>query len=448
MLNALAQILGVPDAALWASAIADWGERVELYRNYVVGRHPLVLTERQRNMLQLSPSSFSVDYTDEVVRAMSERLIVNSVSKVDGRQSDADWISTLLRQSDFDILQSQLHYAAIRDGDAYIMLDWDGPDRENMILTLDFAFNGSTGIIPVDFNAAGHLLRAVKVFDLGGATFAWVYDVRDDVGLQLQYSVDKAAVTHIQTVAWPGPIPIIPFSNRRDLISNMGMSEVAKVLPSQDALNRTMIDMQMTSRFSAFPAFFAKGFKYKQSPVEPGVVINPTENNNHQLVSAMDMKALPQAGMAGYIEQLDRIVEFMADISQTPLRSKWGANLSGEAMGRLESGLLSKIGSAQVYFGNSWKIVFDTADTLWHAVSGSDFTVDWDDVEVRSGESIIRQAVEVYKVMNNRRLFMRMINKVLDLDEEAIDELLEQDEQDESNQPVVQGAVNDDRDDV
>lgn len=450
MLSHLAEVLGIPDAENWVAEITDWGERVQLYRDYTEGKHRVVLTERQRGNLKVH-EPFSVDYTDTIVRSMSERLVVEEIVDTDG--AETEWLEALLERSDFDILQMQLHNAAVRDGDAYVTITRNvlpEPAAEpELRLAVDFAWNGRVGIIPIRYDSNGMLLEAVKVFEYQGERYAWHYGEN----LITKYLVVEEALetTEDGVEAWESSmLPIVPFSNRREPGYEMGVSEIAKVLPSQDSLNMTMLDMLMDSRMTAFRLYFAKGFEVDAAALAPGMIIEVSESNPDKL-SNIDFSVVSGATSYNYIDQLDRIVDFMADVSNTPLQSKWGANESGEARRQRESGLLAKIDAAQVYFGNSWELVAVAAAQIARDFGRTGdmprFTVIWEEPEVRSDQAIIEQAVMVYNVTRSLELFLNMINRTLGWDKEEVEKFIK--ELDNSNNPVYddnsEGGLEDDR---
>ena len=230
---------------------------------------------------------------------------------------------------------------------------------------------------------------------------------------------------------WDAPLPIIAFSNRREPNQEVGISEIAKVIDSQDMLNSTVLDMIMTSNLSGFPIYFAKGFDFPGDEVAPGMIVNPPRDLSEVQLNAATMVALPSANLSGYIDQADRIIEFMADISATPLRNKFGANESGEAMRQREAGLLAKIKAGQVYFGDSWVQVLNACVGIADAYGGGTnidgrFTVEWQEPEVRSNQSIIEQAAAVFEVTGSLELYLKMISKVLDWDDEEIKRFLDE----------------------
>ena len=408
----------------FAESLEAWGQDVKLYRDYVSGRHPVTLTQQQRTTLNLR-AGFSADYTDFIVRAMSERLRVSAIKPSDDNEAVELWLSELATENAFDQLQSQLHNAACRDGDAYIIVEWDN-ERQQIQYYVNFAYDGSVGVLPLVFNRQGQLEVACKVFEDGGERYAYIYypDRVDTFSL----SQFGASLTPIKSLTWaPNILPVVAFSNRRGPFSEWGISELEKVLPLQDALNRTLLDMLMTGATNAFPIGFAKGFDLDLADVQPGVVVNVKGNSDD--VANVDMKWLSTAPMTGYSEQVKLILQIMQETSQTPFQNQIGANMSAEAMRQLESGLLSKINAAQVYFGNSWRKATEVANRVagvYGAIQQSErFYVEWHEAEVRSDTSILEQARQVYEVTKNYQLYLRMISKVLDLDEDAITDLLE-----------------------
>ena len=409
--------LNLPDD--WANEIDVWAMAIANYRAYTEGRHRITLTDKQRKMLNLD-GNFSIDYTDMVVRAMSERLVVSNVVPVNNDKMLTDFISSILKNSDMDLVQMQLHYAAIRDGVAYIVIGFDN-DLRLPILHVNYAFDGTTGMIPVLYNDKNELEIAVKITMVGQWTYCYIY-FKNRID---RYIVNESDLNYVDTIPWePDIFPVVAFTNRKMGYNARGQSEIDKMIYAQDALNRIILDMQMTSSLSAFPIIFVKGFKYPHDTVAPGMMVN-TEEVGEEAQYA-DMRMLGQASLSEYINQADRIVRFIAEITNTPIASVLGSNLSGEALKQRESGLLAKIEAAQIYFGGSWKRVFKIAARI--ANMPAEFAIEWEEAEVRSDTSILEQAGMVFDRVGSLSLYLKMIGKVLDWDEDTINEFVANEE--------------------
>jgi len=191
MLGSIADLFGGEVAPHWEDEMQQWGERVALYRKYVRGEHDVYLTNTMRKMLNLrgrSLETFSADYTDMVVRMMSERLVVerieaNPPNDINATETDnagvvptadddeddslQEWVDDLLKKNRFDALQMDVHESTVRDGDAFVIVDFD-EDRECARLNFNQAWDGDVGVLPIYSRVnPRQMMAAVKIIYTG-----------------------------------------------------------------------------------------------------------------------------------------------------------------------------------------------------------------------------------------------------------------------------------------
>lgn len=449
----------------WASDVKDWGEWVALYRRYARGEHNVYLNadmKRMLNMVGKKIQSFSADYTDMVIRMMSERLVVErveavaesnnptqppSVSPLDppqsphsvgGSQSETEenivdvaqaWVDRLLKRNRFDALQMDVHEATVRDGDAFVIVDFDD-DKQYARFHFNEAYDGDVGVVPIYSRSNPHeMLAAVKVIYTGEhEKKAYVY-TSDEV---VEYITDGEGqgFTLQKKSKWMGKLPVVHFSNRRRLGQGHGISELHKMIPTQDVLNRLLVSMTMASEFTAFQTFFSKGFEVAGG-VSPGMVITYNPNNKQDSQFA-DFKAIPPAMMTPFIEQMNKIIDLIAEITQTPIASVLGTNPSGEALKQRESGLLTKIRGAHVKFGNAWEDLLAIAHSVETFYKRSNkppaiemFDCKWKDASVRSDLEVTTIAGQVFDKLQDMPAYLEMVSDVTGWDEPKRQEILE-----------------------
>ena len=114
--------------------------------------------------------TFSADYCDMVVRMMADRLVVDRIEVVvnptravprtaptgdddvvdgdtivgDGTgddDKDQQWVDYTLKKNRFDALQMDVHEATLRDGDCFIIVDFD-EKKQCARLNFNEAFDG------------------------------------------------------------------------------------------------------------------------------------------------------------------------------------------------------------------------------------------------------------------------------------------------------------------
>ncbi len=371
----------------WKTAIITRGARVAKYRRYERGNHDANLTDQMQAMLRLRDDDaelkeFNDNYMRIVVDKMAGRLHISSVTTED---DDADdWISDLLEANDWESLEGELYRGAIRDADAYILVD---------PMSLDWvaepAYDGFSGMVAI-FDQRGDPLWAIKMWseadseDLTGdedtrvtssVIMKLVVYQPDQISFW-QGSEGSAQVTPINQVveepaegveetnfvAWElqdeqgnGVIPLIHLVNQKDNYTSYGESELRPAIPLQDTLNRTMHSMVMASEFSAFPIRWAIGMKLDVDGITPGAVINlvlakdgvaQTDLTSEQIefLKSVQVGTFEGADITQYTNQIEHIVKEISQATQTPIYGITAqGNVSGDALRQLEIGLIGKI---------------------------------------------------------------------------------------------------------
>ena len=324
-----------------------------------------------------------------VVSMMSARLRISGFAC-----NDAEWLADWTRRNNFDALQAQLHDALLREGDAFLLLDYDQNNASR--LRLAYAYDGKSGVIPI---YDGYQLDvAIKVWEERGV-------INSDV--------------------WESGV--IHFANRRYPGSYSGRSEISDVVSLQDALNRIIASMIISGELSAFQVRVAKGFEPPNS-IEPGAII-PIMGTPEQLAQA-DMYALQQGSLVEFISEIDRVIDLIAEITQTPIASVLGTNPSGEALKQREVGLLAKVRAAQVAIGGDWQAALAmcyAADRVYAGASNADFVCDtrWQGEDTRSIPGEVALAIQIYQATMDKVLLSQMLGDALGWSEERQAEVLQ-----------------------
>ena len=408
----------------WLVETDDWGDRVKLFRDYYDGNHRSKLTGNMKRMLRFSGDAhdqFNENYCGLVVDTYADRLLVERM------QGDSDeatmWATDLLDANRFDGLQMDIHEATIRDGDTFVLLEYDS-DTDRVVFSHEPCWDGETGMIAVYDRRLKNILVAVKVWyegldDARRVNFYYPDRVEkyigDESGYGMQPYVDDSTDERGIAEWLPGFVPVVHFRNRARTMTQYGISELASVVPLQDALNRGLMSMVMTAELTAFLIRVAKGFE-PPAEVSPGmwITIGAEGLSNDQVADAF---TLEPGGIVPFIDQANHLIEQIATISRTPLPTTLGgANASGEALKQRESGLLAKVRKAQVKIGNSHEDMMRMAvmlyntfaptrapDSIWRCV--------WRDAQVRNEAQMIQNALAVRDIVGERET-LRLIAEV------------------------------------
>lgn len=414
----------------WEDEINTWGQAVALFRQYAEGDHRAKLTPDMQKMLRISGGvldSFNINYCDLVIAKMGDRLTVASVEA--DNKAGSDWSTNVLSANRFDGLQMDVQDAALRDGITFVMVAPDEATGEPM-LAHELCWDGDTGMIPVYDRMGKRLVAAVKVW----------YETDTDRRVNIYYAdrVEKyveaeQSLSGGEVVPWVSNgqalgVPVVPFVNRAKARLSYGISEIASVIPAQDALNRTLVSMIMTAELSAFQIKIALGFD-PPANVTPGMWVTiPGPIGNDQQVAA---SVLEQAQLVPFISEAQFLIEQMGTISQTPLPMQMGGDSSsGESLKQREIGLLGKVKRFQVKAGNAWEDVMKLAATVQNAYSRSArapevkrWVCKWEDADIRNDAEVISNAVKMRELVGDKEV-LRLVAPVWGYDSQKIDAIM------------------------
>jgi len=434
----------------WVDEINTWGLQVALFRQYAEGEHRAKLTTEMRDMLRISGSvldSFNLNYCDLVIAKMGDRLTVAGI-EADTPTATA-WSEEVLSYNRIDGLQMDVHDAALRDGITFVMVTFDNDDQQPM-LAQELAWDGDTGVIPVYDRMGKRIKAAVKVwYDAGTDRRVNFYfpdrveKYDSDMGGGLRVHLDDGEPQHAEpmgeingVVPWvnvangmPIGVPVVPFVNRAKARLSYGVSEIASVIPGQDALNRTLVSMVMTAELSAFQIKVARGFE-PPAAVAPGSIITIGKEGLSKDQVA-DMSVLEQASLVPFISEAQFLIEQISNVSQTPLPGQSGDTASGESLKQREVGLLGKVKRFQVKGGNAWEDVMRVAVNVQNAFGGraaptvKRWACKWENAELRNNKEVVENVVKLWDRIGDEQ-GLREIAPVFKWDETQIQKILTQ----------------------
>jgi len=345
-------------------------------RDYYNGEHPTLLTDRQREFLHHKGRlKFSINYCRLVVDAVVERLHITGFASPDTRNKQ--WLWNLWNAARLDALSAAVHLAAVRDGEAFLMVDY--PDDSPRFM-LNLADDGGGGVV-MHYDADGQARYAAK---------RWTVDSGTGAGMVRRmnlYYPDRIEKYHSTTAApywqphrqpdepfplpWldrngaPLGIPVIHFRNREQ-----SGSELLDVIPLQDALNKSLIDLIAAADTNAFPLLVALGFQVPDEfSITPGALVQVPPS----IDGSTDFKMVAGADLGNLIAVLEHLVLQIARVSSTPLsRFQVSGQLAAEGtLKQQEAGLIAKVEHKQLAFGNAWEDAMRLALRLQNAFGAS-----------------------------------------------------------------------------
>lgn len=422
----------------WAQEQKTRADLIAKYRRYYDGEHDVKMSDAMKRMLRETDanSPFSANYCELVVDKMTDRLLLTGI--VADNDAATSWAAGLLRDNRLDALQSSVHESVIKDGDTFMLVDWDAAGRVR--LTHEPAYDGSQGVVVLYERSADDMPElAMKVW------YTTEFDERGD-------AVDVARVTvyykdrierytgkggtmspvvsdnDIQPGVQKNPlnrVPVIHFKNKGTKVTNYGRSELRAAVPLQNVLNRTLVSMVMTSENTSFQRLLAYNFIPPET-VSPGgwIQINDPEGDDGIKAKA---EVLESGEIVPFVDQANWVINQMATITSTPLPGWEQAGESGEAKKERQEGLLGKIRRAHTQLGNNWE---DTLKLAWEVQStyGSrppaytELTAKWADAQIRNNAEVIANANAVRDYLPKEEYY-RILAPVFGWTEDKIKQL-------------------------
>lgn len=200
----------------------------------------------------------------------------------------------------------------------------------------------------------------------------------------------------IATEAWPlsnplGVVNVVPLTNRPRLGRN-GESELRKVIPVQDAVNKIIADLLVASEFQSFQQRVLIGWDIPKDAngkplpnaqlVQASSRLWATENKDAKVV---ELKALD---LSSQIKAVEMFVQHIASQTRTPPHYFYlsGNFPSGESIKSAETGLVAKARTKMLHFGEAWEEVIRIAFAIMNDPRSKEYASEtiWRDPESRT----------------------------------------------------------------
>jgi hypothetical protein len=361
--------------------------------NYYRGQHPLALSSKKfRDEFALIFRGFADNFCQLVVQALEERCTVQGF-RVDGGAGDRKaW--KLWQDNELDAQSQKAHREAFIKGECSIIVG-PGPSGSAIIR----AQKPEEVIVAYDDDP---LVRAV-------AMKRW--KTPEDQQLATLYYSDRIekyqaaegsspstwSERRVQGEDWPlvhdlGVVPVVPLVNDPDL-DNVGRSEIGPVIPLQNALNKLMTDMLVSSEFASFRQKWVTGLAIPVDP-ETNKPIETFKAAVDRVWQARDPAAkfgdFEATDLAPYVSAIETVIQHMASETRTPahyLLGQSGSFPSGESLKATETGLVAKARRRHRDLGEAWEEIIRLGfRAAGDAKRGAITTIetDWRDPETRT----------------------------------------------------------------
>jgi len=372
---------------------------IELWEKYYEGVHRLAFaTSRFRQTFGNLFHEFADNWMGLIVDASVERLNIQgfrfSYDAADDSDLDA-W--EMFRDNGLDAASDIAHTEAVKLGRSFLIVDpHDLTPLGNPTITVEHP--AQTIVAYIAGNRQRRLAALKEWTDHSGYVYANVYVADGTFRFQTDRTVnDKtpgisqlgiygnifpldflgppAAFLHKDATWIPrqdggefyvphdlGVVPVIPLENNPSLKIG-GRSDIAPIIPIQDALNKLVMDMIIASEFASFGQRWATGIEIPKDP-DTGDPINDSrflaavsrvwavedENVKFGTFAASDL--------GNYTKAIEMLIQHVAAITRTPphyLLGQSGAFPSGDSLVATETGLVAKVKRKMTNFSPAWE---------------------------------------------------------------------------------------------
>lgn len=349
--------------------------QMQRWEDYYEGRQPLAFaTERFREAFGGRFRAFSSNFMSLVVDGTRERMEVAGFDFTNQRSAKKAW--QLWQDNSMDAASQVAHTEALVKSVVYTLVT-PGMVGEAPLITIEDAYDAITEDDPSGRRRLAGLKRYVDDY---GRLVLFLY---------LPEYIWKLRTTSVwqpggslQLEPWPGEdatwplrnpfgvVPLTPLYNRPRL-HGRSQSEVAAVMSNQDAVNKYRADALVAAEYAAFRQRWATGLEVPLDP-ETGQPIEPFKAAIDRLWvvpppdpdSPVDM---PEAkfgefsatDLAPYQLMIQSEVGAISSISRMPYHYLLGqpdaVPPSGESLKSSEAGLISKVRTQLIHFGEGWE---------------------------------------------------------------------------------------------
>lgn len=361
--------------------------------NYYRGKSPMAfLSPEAKEALGERFGSMGSNLCRLAVTSLAERLRVTGFT-LDGAPAEelwADWIG-----NDLDQVASVAHREALTLGSAFVIVWADSTGAPAI------SVESARQVAVVRDPGTRKIVAGVKKWETKTTTEAVLYEAEKITRYRANHvGAQGSTMRVVEVLDNPLGVPPVVELRNNDRLLQGGVSELADMIPLQDALNKLLSDMMVGSEYYARPRRWASGVELVEeevldaegNPTGEVEVENPFPEGNRMMIAedpAAKFGQLPAADLASYESAIRSIVEQMQAVSGLPAHYVGVTSNqppSADALRAAEASLTARAEQRQQVFGRSWEEVAKLA----HAVrTGLDpqrlkVRVSWADPATRS----------------------------------------------------------------
>ncbi|WP_232543920.1 phage portal protein [Streptomyces buecherae] len=328
------------------------------FSSYYDGRHQKMLFAQSKYRSEFADvfDRWSDNFCGLVIDSVNERLAVEGFRMADEPQADRE-ARRIWQKNFLDAESASGHLDAMVQGSAYVVVWADGDG--DPVITVE---SPETVVVQFKPGSRREVEAAAKFFvdDWGREHCTlWLEDVVCTGGPSLLgYAIDKTERNPLRVV------PVVPLQNRTRLIGEP-MSDLAPIIPLQDAINKVTADALVASEYAAWPQRYVTGLEIQED--EAGRPVEPFRVAVDKLLQAEDPSAsfgqFEAADLSNYVDLVDMLTMHLASLARVPFHYllKGGQVPSGDSITSAEAGLVAKARERMLHFGEAWEKVLRLA---------------------------------------------------------------------------------------
>lgn len=428
------------------------------YRDYYDGIQDLTFaTAKFARAFGKIFDAFAYNRCQTVVDSVADRLKIKKMAVDEtlmaGNAGLQEKVDLIWRFNRFDRKQGEMFTEALKCGDAYVIV-W--PEDVEGLGPMPRMYVNNADVVTMAYDDDTKQKRfAAKVWRMDDGFWRLTLYFHD--GIWKYTSVSKKDempkswtewtqwVNEFAPEPWPVPNPFgeVPVfhigNNSRE--GDYGRSEIAQVIPLQDALNKACTDMMVAMEYGALPQRWATGLQLGAPDPLTGKLPNPFKEGPGELWLASagaQFGNFQSTDLKQFLDVQDSFDKKIANVVRIP--SYWltmgtGDFPSGEALQTADAPFVAKLEDRQTDFGQ------DTDDIYVFAlkttgVEGAALQPMWKSAELRSEQDMLDAATKKQGLGWSERQIMRELG----LDESKIDQMI-QERMDETAESTMMEAA-------
>ncbi|MEU5878188.1 phage portal protein [Spirillospora sp. NPDC047279] len=343
--------------------------------------------EKFREVFGAMFHNYRDNFAPLIVDSISERLSIKGFRM--GPEEDADKDALQIWQKNYlDADSNAAMIDAMIQGSSFLLV-W-GDDDDQPVITPESASEVCVQLAPGSRRVLDAGYR--EFVDDWGQTHATLW-LPDAVYTATRDKLDWKAPESSENPL--GVVPIVPLTNRKRLKA-APFSELAAVLPVQDAINKVSADAIVASEFAAFPQRVITGLEPFDDSDEERTAMLKAYIDRILAFDGENVKfgQFDAADLGNYVKLIEMLVQHMASQSRVPFHYfllNGGQAPSGESITAAEAGLVAKARERMLHFGESWeqamRLAFQVLDDP--RAEAFDSEVIWSDPEHRQRSSLV-----------------------------------------------------------